>query len=439
MGPQVDAHLQKLRKIGQESRHAGCGQVYSNMMRLKQEMEAERKLSQEAVMHAKQREREAMARQRQLEMALIEVAEASKAAWHEADRQGREKEEKLVETSTALAQVSAESEAAQARVQQLEGDFIRAQQKVGNSDVQVNEFEQRAIAMLNSFEPIPTPRSRLSAFTLKHLSPYSQPRKTPSVSGLSTEEGVAMGEANHEQMKEELREIFGEQAYRLRNALRSHNHFSSEVKKVVQNMKDTSGELASKADDYADLKPPHGAKSLKMAKEKAKRKRSHELTAPCTIVGMIDGWKETKVSNGSLQFWYNERTRTVAFSPPRERDSSARQGDHRMEAMMIANDLNTATDCDALTQVFLQYAVFTQHSTFHVHKSFLPSFLPFGGGRHRQKPLLLPVAFFGTKCETIPLFATVSTSLRDVPLSVGIFQLAGRPFSPTRFWPTATC
>lgn len=324
------------------------------MTRLRHEMEAERRLSHEAVIHAKQREREAIVRQRQLETALIEVTEAAKAAWLESERREREKEEKLVEASNALSHLSANSEASHMRIQQLEGDFIRAQQKVGNSDVQVNEFEQRAIALLNSFEPIATPRSRLSAFTLKHLSPYSHARKTPSVSSMSTEEG-GLGETSHEQTKEQLREIFGEQAYRLRNALRSHNHFSTEVKKVVQNMKEKSRDLALKSDEYSDEPQAHGSKGLKMLKQKAKRKKSHDVMAPCTIVGMIDGWNETKVCNGSLQFWYNERTRTVAFAPPRERDSSARRGDDCREATP-AHDLNTATDYDALTQVILALA-----------------------------------------------------------------------------------
>jgi hypothetical protein len=346
----MDAHLQKLRKIGQVSRHAGCGQVYNSMTRLKHEMEAERRLSQEAVMHSKQREREAIVRQRQLEAALIEVTEAAKAAWVESDRREREKEEMLVEASNGLSHLSTNSEAAHMRVQQLEGDFIRAQQKVGNSDVEVNEFEQRAIAMLNSLETEATPRSRLSAFTLKHLSPYSQTRKTASVSSMSTDEAGGTVETSQEQMKEQLREIFGEQAYRLRNALRSHNHFSTEVKKVVVSMKDMSRELALKSDEYADETHAQGAQGTKMLKLKAKRKKSHESVAPCTIVGMIDGWKETKVCNSSLQFWYNERSKCVAFTPPRDRDSSARRGDDYIESTP-ANDLNTATDCDVLTQV----------------------------------------------------------------------------------------
>ena len=346
----MDAHLQKLRKIGQDSRHAGCGQVYNSMTRLKHEMEAERRLSQEAVMHSKQREREAILRQRQLEAALIEVTEAAKAAWLESDRREREKEAMLIEASNGLSHLSTNSEAAHMRVQQLEGDFIRAQQKVGNSDVEVNEFEQRAIAMLNSLETEATPRSRLSAFTLKHLSPYSQTRKTPSVSSMSTDEAGGPVETSQEQMKEQLREIFGEQAYRLRNALRSHNHFSTEVKKVVLNMKDMSRELALKSDEYADETQAQGVKGTKMLKLKAKRKKSHESVPPCTIVGMIDGWKETKVCNSSLQFWYNERSSCVAFTPPRDRDSSARRGDDYTEATP-ANDLNTATDCDGLTQV----------------------------------------------------------------------------------------
>ena len=134
-----------------------------------------------------------------------------------------------------MALVCAESEAARTRLQQLEGDFIRVQQKVGNSDVQINEFEQRAVKMLNSFEPLElaTPRSRLSAFTLKHLSSYTHcaPKRTPSVSSMSTEEAGG-GEGGQENIKEQLRDIFGEQAHRLRNALRSHHTFSMEVGSV---------------------------------------------------------------------------------------------------------------------------------------------------------------------------------------------------------------
>jgi len=260
-------------------------------------------------------------------------------------------------------QVCADSDAAQKRVQQLEGDFIRAQQKVGNSNVQVNEFEQRAVAMLNSFEPLPTPRGRLAAFTLKHLSSYSSKNKTPSASNMMAgggdESGMA-GEPNHEQIKEQLRDIFGEQAHRLRNALIGHNTFSTEVKKVVQGIKDKSLELASKSDEYAAVPGfVHHAKASKLggtiflAKEKGKRKKVYEPTAACTVVDMIDGWKEARPSNGTLQpFWYNSRTRTVAFSPPLERTSyphTARQvEEYQVEAG--AADLNTATDCDILTQ-----------------------------------------------------------------------------------------
>ena len=55
---------------------------------------------------------------------------------------------------------------------------------------------------------------------------------------------------------------------------------------MVQNIKDKSNEFASKTDE-------NGAKGAKSAKEKGKRKKSHEPPlAACTIVNMIDGWKE---------------------------------------------------------------------------------------------------------------------------------------------------
>lgn len=230
---QMDGHLAKLRKIGQDGRHSGCVDIYNNLLRLKQEIEEERKAFQDAVMHAKQCERQGKLRARQLELALIEVTEASKLATQEAEKRAREHEDKIAEASQAMALVCAESEAAQKRLQQLEGDFIRVQQKVGNSDVQISEFEQRAVKMLNSYEPLEfaTPRSRLSAFTLKHLSSYSMPKKTPSVSSMSTEEAGG-GEGGPENVKEQLRDIFGEQAHRLRNALRSHHTFSTEVEFV---------------------------------------------------------------------------------------------------------------------------------------------------------------------------------------------------------------
>jgi len=101
----MDAHMTKLRKIGQDSRHAGCGEVYASMLRVKHAMEEERRQFQEAVMHTKLCQREAVGRQRQLEQALIEVTEASKAAWLEADRRERENEEKLKEAGQTLAQV----------------------------------------------------------------------------------------------------------------------------------------------------------------------------------------------------------------------------------------------------------------------------------------------------------------------------------------------
>ena len=350
-GQQMDTLLQKLRKIGQDSRHAGCAELYSGMTSLKQEMEEERKQFQGGIMQAKQTDRQAQLKLRQLELALIQVTEASQAASQESERREREYEERLREATQALAQVSADSQEAQKRVLQLEGDFIRTQQKVGNSEVQINEFEQRAVLILSAFEPLPTPRGRLAAFTLKHLSSYGVPRKTLSVSSMSTEETAAVVETGQENVKEQLREIFGEQAYRLRNALQFHNSFSNEVKRVLQGMKTNTQELSRKFESHSVSENTKGGK---IAKDKAKRKRNLDPASACTVVDMIDGWKEAKPANGTLPFWYNERTRTVSFTSPHELNPRSQATKHTEESHVdtdrAATDLNTMTDCDILTQ-----------------------------------------------------------------------------------------
>jgi hypothetical protein len=342
----MDAQLHRLRKMGQDSRlSAGCTEIYAGLMQVRREMDEERKQLQEAVMHAKQHELKSKDTLRKLEQALIEVTESSHAAWHEVERREREQEETAIHASDALGRVMAAGEKAQRRVQQLEGDYIRTQQKVGNSEVEINEFEQRAVSILNAFEPLPTPRGRLAAFTLKHLSSYSIPRKAPSVSSLSAEETAA--EPSQENVKEQLREIFGEQAWRLRNALQFHNSFSNEMKRVVQNLQASTKELVSTFD--APLVPGERASASKRA-EAGKKKKAIE--PPCSLVSMIDGWKEAKPANGSLPFWYNEQTQNVTFRHPCERDIDGRTSCELQEpaAETFANDLNTATDCDALTQ-----------------------------------------------------------------------------------------
>ena len=90
----MDAQLQRLRKMGQDSRlAAGCGEIYAGLMQFRREVEEERKQFQEAVIQAKQYERKTKDTLRRLEQALIEVTESSHAAWHEAERRERDQEE----------------------------------------------------------------------------------------------------------------------------------------------------------------------------------------------------------------------------------------------------------------------------------------------------------------------------------------------------------
>jgi hypothetical protein len=351
----MDEQLRKLQNNRQDSQHQKNTEMYSTMMNLMQKMEAERRQLQETVLRTRRSERDARSGQRQLELALIEVTEASKAAWQEADKRERENDEKLKEVLRALAHVCAEIDAAQKRVQRLEGDFINAQQKAGNSDVQVHNFEVRAAEMLMAFEEsVQTNRWK---FNWKSS---SSSRKTPSI-GMASEETGPGGEQNKENIGQ-LRAIFGEQAYRLRHALSGHQDFSSKVREQVESVRLNSQELLAKLEEQNGIVTATPGKGTKMMKGKTKRKKSHEssLSPACNVMDVVDGWKEARPNNSTVQFWYNERTRTVAFSPPREHDlipSMARQPEemywetarsNRTENG-AANDPNIVTECDVLT------------------------------------------------------------------------------------------
>jgi len=338
--PQMDTQLQRLRQMGQQE--SRCNEIYASLVQVRRELEKEREQFQEAVIESKQYEQKTKDTLRKLEQALIDVTESSNATWHEAERREREHEQKA---SEALLRVMAAGDAAHKRVQQLECDYILTQQKVGNSEVKMCELEQRAVSILNAFETLPTPRGRLAAFTLKHLSSHSIPRKTASISSMSTEDAGA--EPSQENMKEQLREIFGEQAYRLRNALVEHNTYSQGIKGVVLDLQASTNELAGTLEVL--VVPGERAKASKNARKSKKKKA---LEPACSVVDMIDGWKEAKPANGSLPFWYNERTQTVTFRNPRERSTEGQTSCEVQEPTIetFANDLNTATDCDILTQ-----------------------------------------------------------------------------------------
>jgi hypothetical protein len=354
---QVDAQLVKLRKIGQDARHAGCADVHNSVRKLMKEMEEERRLFEEAVSLAKQSERQAKSRERQLEQTLVQITEA----WQEAEKRARVREERIRETNQALAEMCTESDAA---LQQVELDFMRAQQKVGNSEVQINAFEKRAVAMISSFESLQTPRARLNAFSLKFLSSYpTKAATTMSASSMSTADTGLAGEPSQDQIKEQLREIFGEQAHRLRNALQSHQTFSNEVKKVMKNIKDYSKELERRSDgntptfcEFTEVNGlVHIATGTKIAKEKckSKRKKNFETRAAYNVVDMIDGWKEAQTCNGTPPFWYNATKHKVAFSPSEiELHSQTLPG--RQAEEVGGTDLNTMIDWDDVTQTCVQ-------------------------------------------------------------------------------------
>ena len=353
----MDAQLVKLRKIGQDARHAGCADVHNSVRKLMKEMEEERQLFEEAVSLAKQSERQAKSRERQLEQTLVEITEA----WQEAEKRARVREERIRETNQALAEMCAESDSA---LQQVELDFMRAQQKVGNSEGKINAFEKRAVTMISSFESLQTPRARLNAFSLKFLSSYPMKAATTmSASSLSTADTGLAGEPSQDQIKEQLREIFGEQAHRLRTALKSHQTFSEAVKMVMKNIKDYSKELERRSDEnsptFCEVTEVNGlvhiATGTKISKEKCKsrRKKNFETRAAYNVVDMIDGWKEAQTSNGTPPFWYNATKHKVAFSPS-EIELHSQAPPARQAEEVGGTDLNTMIDWDDVTQTCVQ-------------------------------------------------------------------------------------
>ena len=242
-----------------------CNEIYASLVQVRREIEKEREQFQEAVLESKQYEQKTKDTLRKLEQALIDVTESSNATWQEAERREREHEEKA---SEALLRLMAAGDAVNKRLQQLECDYIRTQQKVGNNEVKMIELEQRAVSILNAFETLPTPRGMLAAFTLKHLSSHSIPRKTASISSMSNEDAGA--EPSQEKMKEQLREIFGEQAYRLRNALLEHNAYSQGIQGMVLDLQARTKELVGTFEVIVG--PGERAKASKNARKSKKKK-----------------------------------------------------------------------------------------------------------------------------------------------------------------------
>ena len=350
--PQMIYQVQKLRDMGQDGKHARRTEVHDTIGDLLHKMEKERLQFQETLMQTKQREREARDRQRQLEQALIDVVESSKTSWVEAEKREREHEEKIKVASKTLSMIFAEIDEAQKRVQQLEGDFVRAQQKVGNSDVRVNQLEQRAVAILNSFEPAQTERRPSANWGWKSTS------RDPAVSS--------------EDVRLQLREVFGEQAHRLRNALTGHHGFASGVKHEVQKVLHATLELAGRLEEQTGIAARAKGSRMGRGKSKGEKGDGSSLSPVCSVSDLLDGWKEARPCNGAMPFWYNERTRAVSFSSPGERESAVGDispmlqqlqntdagGDtvqsHYSNAgysptLTAANDPNTMTEGDALT------------------------------------------------------------------------------------------